>query len=384
MESRRSGFAALATAGSLDELRTRQEAFARLPSVAEVVSVLKLIPAEQDAKIATIRQLAPLLAGIRIGGRVDEDPARLVAALQSLRRRLGIALREAEGRPVGTALVSAQAHTERLLALAQAAKPDTRARLAAVEASLRDDFGAKLRRLQDNLDPRPVTIAELPVELRRKFVGASGRLLMQIYPAIDTWDREGAREFVTALRTVDPAVTGSPVIGYEATRLMEGAYLQGTLYAVILVGVLAVVMLRRPLDALASVTPVVLGTLWTIGFMRLVGLSFNLANVWGLPLIIGGAAEYGLNVTLRYREASTGGRFPRSTILAVVLNGLTTIAGFGSLMIARHQGIFGLGLLLTVGATASLAASLVVLPVLLRLLDAGHTRQPHLVTSPES
>jgi phospholipid transport system substrate-binding protein len=56
--------------------------------------------------------------------------------------------------------------------------------------------------------------------------------------------------------------------------------------------------------------------------------------------------------------------------MAVVLNGLTTMAGFGSLMIARHQGIFGLGLLLTVGAACSLAASLVVLPLLLRRFDA--------------
>jgi phospholipid transport system substrate-binding protein len=35
-------------------------------------------------------------------------------------------------------------------------------------------------------------------------------------------------------------------------------------------------------------------------------------------------------------------------------------------MVARHQGIFGLGLLLTVGAVAGLTASLIVLPVLLR------------------
>jgi predicted RND superfamily exporter protein len=56
-------------------------------------------------------------------------------------------------------------------------------------------------------------------------------------------------------------------------------------------------------------------------------------------------------------------------VLAVLLNGLTTICGFGSMMIARHQGIYGLGLLLTVGAVVGLAASLIVLPVLLRLTE---------------
>ena len=52
--------------------------------------------------------------------------------------------------------------------------------------------------------------------------------------------------------------------------------------------------------------------------------------------------------------------------MAVIVNGLTTIAGFGSLMVADHQGIFGLGLLLTIGAGTSLASSLLVLPVLIR------------------
>ena len=41
--------------------------------------------------------------------------------------------------------------------------------------------------------------------------------------------------------------------------------------------------------------------------------------------------------------------------------------GFGSLMLADHRGIYGLGLLLTLGTSASLIASLIVLPVLLRL-----------------
>jgi len=36
---------------------------------------------------------------------------------------------------------------------------------------------------------------------------------------------------------------------------------------------------------------------------------------------------------------------------------------------AKHRGMFGLGLLLTLGTIASLAAALVVLPVLLRMVQ---------------
>ena len=113
--------------------------------------------------------------------------------------------------------------------------------------------------------------------------------------------------------------------------------------------------------------------LWTIGFMRVFDLSFNLANVWGLPLIIGASAEYGLNVVLRYRDwtVAGGAPFPRSGIFAVGLSGLTTMSGFGSLMVAHHQGIFGLGLLLTIGTAAALASSLVLVPALLSLGHRG-------------
>jgi hopanoid biosynthesis associated RND transporter like protein HpnN len=384
MESRRSGFAALTTARSLAELRQKQDDFSRLPTVSEVVSVLKLIPADQDVKIATIHDFAPLVSGLHFGSQSGVDAAAIQRALESLHQRLALGAREADPGPTAETLASARDRAEALLARLRGAGPEVMRRLGQVQTVLRDDFIAKLDRLKENLAPRPVTIEELPAELKRKFIGADGRLLMQIYPAINTWERDGARVFVNELRTVDPGVTGSPVISYEASRLMETAYVHGTLYAALLVAALAAVVLRRVLDVLLALTPLALGTLWTIGFMHVFGLSFNLANVWGLPLLIGTGAEYGINVMLRYREQLGNGSttLPRSTVLAVLLNGLTTMAGFGGLMVARHQGIFGLGLILTVGALASLVSALVVLPVLLRLLVPATSARRQAIPAP--
>jgi len=370
MASGGSGFPALASAKTLDELRGKQEAFARLPSVSEVVSVLKVIPTEQEAKIALIRNdLAPTLAPVRAGSASGEDPAELRAVLTTLRERLGLAIREAgEGGP-SARLLSADRRARDLLERLRRDDPETRRRLDAIQAEFRVDFDAKVRQFQNNLAPTPLTMKDLPEELRRKFIGRTGEFLMRISPSVNTWNRDGVEQFVAELRTVDAAVTGAPVISYEASRMMERAYFEGTFYAAALVLGLAAVMLRRAGDTLLSVLPMVLATLWTVGFMKLAGVSFNLANVWALPLIIGAAAEYGLNVTLRHREALErgGSGLAHSTVMAVVLNGLTTVAGFSSLMLARHQGIFSLGLVLSIGALAGLAASLIVLPVLLRL-----------------
>jgi predicted RND superfamily exporter protein len=141
-------------------------------------------------------------------------------------------------------------------------------------------------------------------------------------------------------------------------------------YAFALVAGIAALMIRRVRETVLAMVPLILGTLWTVGAMQVAGLSFNLVNVWALPLIIGSAAEYGVNIVLRSLEwTGQGGRprLARSTVLGVLFNGLTTMAGFGSLLVAHHRGVWSLGLLLVIGSAMTLTASLVVLPTLVGL-----------------
>jgi predicted RND superfamily exporter protein len=129
-----------------------------------------------------------------------------------------------------------------------------------------------------------------------------------------------------------------------------------------------------------ALLPLALGMTWTAGLMYLFDVKLNLGNVFGIPLMLGAAAEFGVNIVMRFmedREHGSGPLIARSTMMAVFINGLTTVVGYGSMMLAAHRGIYGLGLLLTLGTAASLVASLVVLPVLLRLFGGpARSRQP--------
>jgi hypothetical protein len=58
----------------------------------------------------------------------------------------------------------------------------------------------------------------------------------------------------------------------------------------------------------------------------------------------------------------------RSTGKAVLVSGLTAMAGFGSLMLARHQGIRSLGCVMTAGLATCMIAGLTFLPALLNVL----------------
>jgi len=366
----RSGFNGLASAKTLEELRRKQEAFEKLPSVSDVDSVLRVIPDNQAEKIAIVKTFEPIVAPVRVGRSSPVDIDRLLRALGELERRLDIFATEG-GDKLPADLKDLRVKTKALIKkLRTADREVAEPALTHLQSQLYRDFIGKFFDLQRNLNPRPVGLADVPEELQRKFIGSRGDFLIQIHPRVDIWEREGARTFVQELRSVDPNVTGAPIITYEAIGYMERAYYQGTLYAFAAVGVLSYLMIRRVRETLLALLPLVLALLWTIGLMRVFGIQFNMANVWGLPLIIGAAAEFGLNMMLRYLEGRDHGGplVARSTVMGVALSGVSTMVGFGSLLIARHQGIYSLGLLLTLGSACGLFAALVVLPVILRLI----------------
>ena len=375
--SGRSGFAALSSAATLDELRRKQHAFRALGSVSEVDSALLLIPDDQPEKQKIIRDFAPIVAPVRVTSPQPVDVDRLIAALETLKRRFDIAAGEAPAGDTQRRLATLRDDIAQLvIRLRQTDRSVSEPALAFLQRQVYRDFVTSFQRLQANLTPRTVGLADVPPEIRRKFISDRGDFLLQIHPSVDIWDRDGATRFVNDLRTVDGDVTGTPVITYEVIRLMERAYKQGTLYAIILVSALTFLMLRGIRETLLALAPLALGMTWTAGLMWLFDIKLNFGNVFGIPLILGTGAEFGLNIVMRFMEGrnDAGPLVARSTIMAVFVNGLMTMAGFGSLLLAAHRGIYGLGLLLTLGMLASMIAALVVLPVLLRIF--GGKRYP--------
>jgi len=367
----RSGFAALSSANSLEELAQKQHALRRLSSVSEVDSALLLIPSDQEEKRKIISDFASVVAPVRLSRPLPLDFDRLTTAFETLRRRIDIAANESPEGEAKTRLQNLRATIDGLVhRLHTGDREAAEAGLGLLQQQLYRDFVRSFQRLQANLSPKNVGLADLPPEIRKKFVSDHGMFLLQIHPAVNIWDRAGAEKFVTELRTVDPAVTGTPVITYEAIRLMERASWQGTLYAIVLVVAMTALTIRRWRETLLALLPLALGLVWTLGLMYFFDLKLTLGNIFGLPLLLGVAVEFGSNIVLRFMEgeAHGGPLIARSTVMAVLVNGLTTIVGFGSLMIARHQGVFGLGLLLTLGMITSLIAALVVVPVLLRMV----------------
>jgi predicted RND superfamily exporter protein len=91
--------------------------------------------------------------------------------------------------------------------------------------------------------------------------------------------------------------------------------------------------------------------------LKLTGIRLNLLNALSFPLILGVGVDYGMHVLMAAREAEEG-HAPLQTVLKpLIICGLTTIAGFGSLMLAKNPALSGLGTLCALGVFWCLVSS---------------------------
>ena len=366
-----------AVADSLPEAVALEKKFKALTNtVADVESIAQFLTPDQKDKLRLIGQIKQEVATLQFNPP-DLDPVAVSAlsrTLYSLYGYLGAAQAEVGDSDPGLTrqMVLLQQTIQQFRSTMLAGDP------AAVEAHAQK-LGAFQQELFNNIldtfdilknqdDRSPLRAADLPPALRDRFVGVTGKYLLQIYPRKDVWQRENQKAFIMDLRSVYPDVTGTPVQLYEYTSLLKESYERAALYSLIAIAILVLIHFHSPWAVLLSLIPVGIGTLWLAGLMGCLGIPFNPANIMTLPLVIGIGVTNGIHILNRYAEERTPDILSRSTGKAVLVSGLTAIAGFGSLILAKHRGIHSLGLVMAIGIGACMIAGLTFLPALLSLL----------------
>jgi predicted RND superfamily exporter protein len=214
----------------------------------------------------------------------------------------------------------------------------------------------------------PLRAQDLPAALHDRFVGVSGKYLLMVHPKEDVWQRENQKKFIAQLRTIDPNVTGTPIQLYEYTTLLKNSYEQAARYSLLAISILVFLHFRSPLSVALALVPVGVGFVWLGGLMGWLNIPLNPANIMTLPLVIGIGVTNGIQILNRFAEEQTPSILARSTGKAVLVSGLTAIAGFGSLMLGKHQGIQSLGYVMSMGLATCMIAGLTFLPALLTLI----------------
>lgn len=255
--------------------------------------------------------------------------------------------------------------------------------LAAFQQALFSDVRETFTALQNQDTREPLRVQDLPQALRDRFIGINGKYLIMVYPKKDIWKRENQEEFIKQLQPIDPSVTGTPVQLYYYTELLKSSYEEAARYSLIAIALLVLIHFRSPLCVALALVPVGVGFIWLGGIMGFFGIPLNPANIMTLPLVIGIGVTNGIHILNRFAEEQTPSILARSTGKAVLVSGLTAIAGFGSLVLGKHRGIQSLGYVMSVGLATCMIAGLTFLPALLTLFLPAGAVKPILELPPE-
>ena len=241
-------------------------------------------------------------------------------------------------------------------------------KLAAFQQAFFTDIQATFEGLQNQDNSAPLRAQDLPQAMHDRFVGVTGKYLLMVYPKGDIWNRAVQKVFIDQVGKVYANVTGTPVQLYHYTELLKDSYQQAAWYSLGAIAILVFIHFRSVACVVLALVPVAIGSLWLGGLMGGLGVPLNPANIMTLPLVIGIGVTNGIHILNRFAEEQTANILARSTGKAVLVSGLTSMAGFGSLILAQHRGIHSLGCVMTAGLATCMIAGLTFLPALLNLL----------------
>lgn len=368
-ECNQSVWFALSIADSREELLSRKQKFLQLETVDRCEEIVSLLPAKDNIKTPAIS---------RIRQQLETLPERPPLLGVDRPENLGLVLSEA------------QALCERSPQMAETASNFEQVRdhlrrlplsecysvLSHFQQQLAGDLLSRLHVLRAMANPEPPKLDDLPASLVDRFVGEHGKHLLKIYGRGDIWDMDSLSGFVTAVRSIDPRVTGNPLQAYEASQEMVGSYQQASIYAALIILTVLFLDFRSIPMALLAAAPIGLGVAQMFGLLGILDIPLNPANLIALPLILGIGVDYGVHLVHEFREQSGRYRLSPSTALALMVDALTTIVGFGALMISSHQGLQSLGRILTIGVTCCLFTTILMLPALLILITRNRKEEP--------
>jgi hypothetical protein len=358
---------ALSITDTPEEALALKARYEQMPEVSRVVEVATLVPRDQERKLQLLAEVQRRLRNLPPRGQriahVPPSPARLRAGLEAVLHRMQVV---AQGPGLFADL--RQALTVFLGRLVSVEQHVAAERLRVFEERMAGDLAEDLHRLRDVSVPVTIVLADLPPALCERYVGEHGKWLLRVFAKDCLWEFDPLKNFVERIRTVDPKATGKPFGTVEGLIAMKDGLERAGVYAF---GVIVAVLLldfRSIGRLLVAVAPLALGVGMTLGLMGLFGVPLNPANMIAFPLILGVGVDNGVHVLHDWLLRRAEGRTTISYAIGrgVLVKAMTTMIGFGTLIISTERGLSGLGLILTMGVCCSMLSALILLPAALR------------------
>jgi uncharacterized protein len=350
--------AAEVLAPSLADANAVAARLSKVPDVKRVMTLTSFVPADQQDKLPLVHNVAAKLAGAFDPKNAEPPPsdADNVEALKEGADRLI----EAAGKQSGAGAAAAKRLAAALTAVAQGS-PDLRAR---VEAAFIPPLKTVLTSLHLSLHAQPVTQQSLPPELARDWMTPDGHARVEVAPKGNANDNEEMRRFARAVLAVEPNAVEGPISILDAGDTIVRAFIEAGFWAMLSIGILLWLVLRRIGDVLLTLIPLITAGVVTLEICVLIGMPLNFANIIALPLLLGVGVAFKIYYIMAWRAGQTN-LLQTSLTRAVFFSALTTATAFGSLWFSSHPGTASMGKLLALSLMCTLAAAVLFQPVLM-------------------
>ncbi len=355
-------------APSIADARKLAARLAALPEVAQVVTIESFVPEDQDQKLPIIERAAEAFAPILDPTRVRTPPtdADDVAAMAKVAAAFAATADDLKGKGADDAR-----RLSALLTKMAEAPPEVR---EAARKALLPGLRTMIGLLRDSLSAQKTTIASIPPDLARDWVTADGRARIAVSPKGDPNDNATLARFTHAVQQIDPKATGEPIAVQESGDTIVRAFIEAGAWALLSISILLWVVLRRVVDVLLTLVPLLLAGAVTLEITVLIGLPLNFANIIALPLLLGLGVAFKIYFVMAWRAGTTN-LLQSSLTRAVFFSAMTTATAFGSLWLSKHPGTSSMGKLLALSLVCTLAAAILFQPALMgpprKIADTG-------------
>lgn len=212
--------------------------------------------------------------------------------------------------------------------------------------------------------------------------------VVYLYPPQNLWRREAPPAALELAAGLGPDVylTGPNVLNAHMRQRIKRDAVVSAVLGFTLVVLLLWLDFRRLSDVLLALFPLVVGIVWMLGGMGLLGIKLNFMNVFVTTMIIGIGVDYGIHAVHRHRELLGRPEKERrdgtiETGKAILVAALSTVVGFGSLATSGFPGLRTTGYVATLGALATAWITITILPAVFTLREkrdemAGENDEP--------
>lgn len=253
-------------------------------------------------------------------------------------------------------------------------------------ASLPPEMQEKAQLFMKILQARPFDVTGVPDIYAQQFRNLpetrpeNHGYLTLLYPSGDLWNGKNVIEFAEQTKVIKTdqgefRAAGLPILYAKLAQIVLADANKFMVLTVLWLLLVLLLDFRNVKLAMASLLPLSLGVGVMLGFFALINERLNFMNIVVLPIVLGYGVSHGVYLLHRYLEGTSPVVALRSVGAAVASSTLTTVAGFGSLLAASHNGLKSMGLLAVVGLISTLAVSFTLLAAVLQLMHDKRVRE---------